>query len=115
MIRRVPTASEGGGGNSLKIRHNTVYTTSYMHLSGFAPGIQAGAHVEQGQIIGYVGSTGLATGPHLDFRVYKGNSPVDPLKMEAPPGEPVKKELKSKYMTVKDSLLMRLYTIPWEK
>ena len=61
----------GGGGHTLKVKHNSVYTTSYMHLSKYAKGIQVGSHVEQGQVIGYVGSTGLSTGPHLDFRVYK--------------------------------------------
>jgi murein DD-endopeptidase MepM/ murein hydrolase activator NlpD len=105
----------GGAGNYIKIRHNTVYETTYMHLSGFASGISAGAHVRQGEVIGYVGSTGLSTGPHLDFRVYKNGSPMDPLQLEAPPGEPVRTELKSDYQTMKDSLLMRLYSIHWGK
>jgi murein DD-endopeptidase MepM/ murein hydrolase activator NlpD len=109
------TYQGGGAGNIIKIRHNTVYETSYMHLSGFAGGIFKGGHVSQGDVIGYVGSTGLATGSHLDFRVYKNGSPMDPLKLEAPPGDPVIKELKSEYLTVKDSLLMRLYTIHWGK
>jgi murein DD-endopeptidase MepM/ murein hydrolase activator NlpD len=73
-----------GGGNYIKIRHNSIYTTAYLHLSGFAPGIATGTYVRQGDVIGYVGSTGLATGPHLDFRFYKNGSPVDPLKVEAP-------------------------------
>ncbi len=81
-----------GGGNYLKIKHNSVYTTVYMHLHGFAKGITKGTHVRQGQLIGYVGSTGLSTGPHLDFRVYKNGSPVDPLKIDAPPVNPVKEE-----------------------
>lgn len=58
-------------GNSIKIRHNSVYTTAYLHLKGFAKGIKAGIYVKQGDLIGYVGSTGLSTGPHLDFRFYK--------------------------------------------
>ena len=78
-----------GGGNFIKIRHNSVYTTSYMHLSRFAPGIKAGVTVQQGQLIGYVGKTGLATGPHLDFRFYKNGKAVDPLKVKAPPVEPI--------------------------
>lgn len=81
-----------GGGNYIKIKHNSVYTTVYMHLHGFAKGISKGAHVKQGQLIGYVGSTGLSTGPHLDFRVYKNGKPVDPLKIDAPPVNPVKEE-----------------------
>lgn len=79
----------GGGGNTVKIRHNSVYTTSYMHLSRYAKGLKAGQHVHQGQVIGYVGATGTATGPHLDFRVYKNGSAINPLKMESPPSEPI--------------------------
>ncbi|SMO36820.1 Murein DD-endopeptidase MepM and murein hydrolase activator NlpD, contain LysM domain [Saccharicrinis carchari] len=81
-----------GGGNYLKIKHNSVYTTVYMHLNGFAKGIKKGTKVKQGQLIGYVGSTGLSTGPHLDYRVYKNGKPIDPLKIKAPPVAPVKKE-----------------------
>ncbi len=80
-----------GGGNYLKIKHNSVYTTVYMHLNGFAKGIKQGDKVTQGQLIAYVGSTGLSTGPHLDFRVFKNGKPIDPLKVKAPPVEPVKK------------------------
>lgn len=78
-----------GGGNYLKIKHNSVYTTVYMHLNGFAKGIGQGSMVKQGQLIGYVGSTGLATGPHLDFRVFKNGKAIDPLKVHAPPVEPI--------------------------
>lgn len=90
----------GGGGRMVKIRHNSTYTTSYMHLSGYAPGIKAGVHVQQGQVIGYVGSSGLATGPHLDFRIYKNGTPVDPLKIESPPALPVKKELMDSFYRI---------------
>ncbi|MBE0647649.1 MAG: peptidoglycan DD-metalloendopeptidase family protein [Bacteroidales bacterium] len=79
----------GGFGRYIKIRHNSVYSTGYGHLSGYAKGIKSGKYVRQGDVIGYVGSSGLSTGPHLDFRVFKNNSPVDPLKMESPPAEPV--------------------------
>lgn len=82
----------GAAGNMIKIKHNGTYTTAYLHLSKYASGIKAGAHVRQGQIIGYVGSTGRSTGPHLDFRVYKNGSPINPLKMESPSAEPIKKE-----------------------
>lgn len=81
-----------GGGNTVKIRHNSVYTTSYMHLSRYGSGIKAGARVRQGDVIGYVGSTGLSTGPHLDFRVWKNGSAINPLKMDSPPSEPIKPE-----------------------
>ena len=82
----------GGGGKTIKIKHSNDYVTSYMHLSGFAPGIRNGSRVNQGEVIGYVGSTGLSTGPHLDFRVYKSGTAIDPLKMESPPAKPVNKE-----------------------
>jgi murein DD-endopeptidase MepM/ murein hydrolase activator NlpD len=78
-----------GAGNMVKIRHNSTYTTVYMHLRGFAKGIRSGAKVGQGDLIGYVGSTGLSTGPHLDFRVYKNGSPINPLTLESPPAEPI--------------------------
>jgi murein DD-endopeptidase MepM/ murein hydrolase activator NlpD len=87
-----------GGGNYIKIKHNSVYTTVYMHLSGFAKGLKKGDFVNQGQLIGYVGQTGLATGPHLDFRVYKNRRPIDPLKVEAPPVDPIKKERLLEYL-----------------
>lgn len=82
----------GGAGNMIKIRHNSVYMTGYLHLRGFAQGIKAGARVRQGQVIGYVGMTGAATGPHLDFRVWKNGTPVDPLKLESPSAEPIRQE-----------------------
>lgn len=85
----------GGGGNTVKIRHNSVYTTGYLHLSKYGKGIKAGAHVKQGQVIGYVGSTGTATGPHLDFRVWKNGTPIDPLKLESPSAEPINEENRS--------------------
>ena len=102
-----------GGGKYLKIKHNSVYTTTYMHLNGFAKGVTTGSRVKQGQVIGYVGSTGLATGPHLDFRVHKNGTPVDPLKVKAPPVEPVKEENLERFNTVKDSLMNELQKIVW--
>lgn len=82
----------GAAGNMVKIRHNSVYTSGYLHLSGYAKGISAGARVSQGQVIGYVGSTGRSTGPHLDFRVWKNGSPINPLTMESPSVEPIRSE-----------------------
>ncbi len=90
-----------GGGNSLKIRHNSVYTTAYLHLKGFAKGIKAGIYVKQGDLIGFVGSSGLSTGPHLDFRFYKNGHPVNPLTVEAPPVEPVFEENMSAFDSIK--------------
>ena len=97
-----------GGGNFLKVKHNSVYTTTYMHLSRFAKGIQVGSHVQQGQDIAYVGSTGLSTGPHLDFRVYKNGTPIDPLKMEAPPSEPIKPAYVDSFSVFKDLVLAEI-------
>ena len=78
-----------GGGNYLKIKHNSTYTTEYMHLRGFASGINQGTHVSQGQLIGYVGMTGTATGPHLDYRVFKNGTAIDPLRMDLPAVDPI--------------------------
>ena len=98
----------GGAGRMIKIRHNSVYTTAYLHLSRYGKGIHNGAYVMQGDIIGYVGSSGLSTGPHLDFRFYKNGSPVDPLKVKAPPVEPVKEENRQAFDSVKTEVLKRL-------
>lgn len=99
---------QNGGGNFLKVKHNSVYTTTYMHLSKFAKGIQVGSHVQQGEVIAYVGSTGLSTGPHLDFRVHKNGQPINPLNMEAPPSLPVKAELRDSFAIVKQQVLAEL-------
>lgn len=86
-----------GGGNYMKIKHNSTYTTTYMHLKGFAKGISKGSKVKQGQVIGYVGSTGASTGPHLDFRLQKNGTYIDPLKFKSPSADPVKKENIERY------------------
>jgi murein DD-endopeptidase MepM/ murein hydrolase activator NlpD len=82
-----------------------------MHLSGYGPGIAAGVHVRQGQVIGYVGMTGLASGPHLDFRVFFNGSPMDPLKVKAPPTEPVSEKYMAAYATHRDSMMTKLTAI----
>jgi len=81
-----------GNGNYIKIRHNSSYETLYLHMKGFARGIAQGKRVAQGQTIGYVGSTGLATGPHLCFRMRKNGAPVNPQRVKAPSVKPVSKE-----------------------
>ena len=103
-----------GGGNTVKIRHNATYTTSYMHLSRYAKGVKAGTHVSQGDVIGYVGATGVATGPHLDFRVWKDGTPVNPLTLDSPSGEPIRPEnlpaldsVHVVYKNIIDSLIAR--------
>ena len=92
---------KGGGGHTVKIRHNSTYTTAYLHLSKYGKDLRVGSHVSQGQVIGYVGSSGTATGPHLDFRIWKNGCPIDPLKMESPPVEPVP----AAYRTAFDSVV----------
>ena len=97
-----------GGGNYVKIRHNSTYTTTYMHLSRFAKGLQVGDHVAQKEVIGYVGSTGLSTGPHLDFRVYENGKPINPLTIKSQPKKPISEENKAAFRIVCDSLMICL-------
>ena len=98
----------GGAGKYIKIKHNSVYSTMYLHMSRYAKGMKKGVPVKQGQVIGYVGSTGLATGPHVDYRFFVNGSPVDPLKVELPPSEPINKELKVEFEIQRDSLMKLL-------
>ena len=101
----------GGAGNYVKVKHNSIYTTGYMHLSKYGAGIKVGAHVKQGDIIGYVGSTGLSTGPHLDFRFWKSGEAIDPLKVDPPSAEPVAEESRKKFEEVMSELLEKLNKI----
>ena len=98
----------GGGGNYIRIKHNSVYTTTYMHLQSFGQDIQQGVHVRQGAVIGYVGSSGLSTGPHLDFRVHKNGQPINPVYMESPPSEPVKPELMDSFMIIQNAVFAEM-------
>ncbi len=93
---------KGGYGRRVEIKHNGVYTTGYAHMSRFAKGLKKGDFVKQGQTIGYVGMSGTATGPHLDFRVYKNGTPINPLTMKSPPAVPIKKEYLEDYKKVVD-------------
>jgi murein DD-endopeptidase MepM/ murein hydrolase activator NlpD len=106
--RVTETSYSAGAGRMVKIRHNSVYTTAYLHLRNFATGITPNAWVTQGQVIGYVGSSGLSTGPHLDFRVWQNGTPVDPLRIESPPVEPVKPENMEEFLMVKEMWMERL-------
>lgn len=102
---------EGAGGNTVRIRHNSVYSTAYLHLSRYAKGLKAGQRVRQGEVIGYVGSTGRSTGPHLDFRVWKNGTPINPLKMDSPPAEPVKESNRPAFDAAHRSYRAKMDTI----
>ncbi|MGB5927426.1 MAG: peptidoglycan DD-metalloendopeptidase family protein, partial [Cyclobacteriaceae bacterium] len=104
----VASTYNNGNGNYVKVKHNSVYTTQYLHMSKRASGIRPGVKVKQGQIIGYVGSTGLATGPHLCFRFWKNGRQVDALRVELPPSEPINADHAEAYNGVKDSLMQKL-------
>jgi len=78
-----------GNGNYIKIKHNATYSTQYLHMSKFAKGIHVGSVVKQGEVIGYVGATGHATGPHVCYRFWKNGKQVDALKEKMPPAKPI--------------------------
>lgn len=111
--RVTSTAYEGGAGRMVRITHNSVYSTAYLHLSRYGPGIAPGVYVKQGQVIGYVGSSGLSTGPHLDFRFYRNGSPIDPLRVEAPPVNPVAPEAMEEFNMVAEGYINLLSTIKY--
>lgn len=98
----------GGGGNTLKIKHANNLMTGYLHLSGFAKGIVKGKRVSQGDVIGYVGSTGTSTGPHLDYRVWKGGTPINPLNIPQEPAIPISKENREAFEYVRDCIAAEL-------
>ncbi len=90
----------GGYGNYVDVRHNETYQTQYAHLSSYAKGIRYGASVVQGQVIGYVGSTGWSTGPHLHYQIKKYGTLVNPLDIDLPPGDPVEEGKKAQFEAV---------------
>ena len=106
----ISAARSGGSGNLVRLRHSNGYETWYLHLSRFANGMSPGARVMQGQTIGYVGSTGLATGPHLDYRLRKNGTFVNPLveHRNLPPGDPVPPEQMSAFKDERDRLVAQL-------
>ncbi|NEM97094.1 peptidoglycan DD-metalloendopeptidase family protein [Pontibacter burrus] len=100
-----------GNGYYVKIKHNKTYTTQYLHMSKFAKGIKAGKRVKQGQTIGYVGSTGLATGPHLCYRFWKNGRQVDALKVKLPAADPVGKQHLTAFEEVKETTITQMQAI----
>lgn len=100
-------------GNYVKIKHNSIYTTQYLHMSKIASGMRPGAHVKQGQTIGFVGSTGLATGNHVCYRFWKSGYQVDALQVQLPSSEPVKPELMEDFKKGVASLRLQLDAISY--
>lgn len=89
---------KGGGGNMVTVRHTNGYETNYLHLSRFGKGIRRGVRVTQGQVIGYVGSTGLSSGPHLDYRVQLNGRWINPLSISSPPVKPLVEERLQRFL-----------------
>jgi murein DD-endopeptidase MepM/ murein hydrolase activator NlpD len=101
----------GNNGNFVRIRHNDTYTTQYLHMSRIASGLHAGDRVVQGEVIGYVGSTGLATGPHLCYRFWKNGVQVDALKVDLPPSQPIRPEQFTAFEAQRLQVIRRLERI----
>ena len=93
---------DGGGGRTVKVRHSNSYLTAYLHLSKFATGIRGGQRIRQGDTIGYVGSSGMATGPHLDYRVQRSGKWINPMSLENSPAEPIPGEQMTDFLRVRD-------------
>ena len=102
-----------GNGNFVKIRHNSTYTTQYLHMSRIAKGMKPGAKVTQGATIGFVGSTGLANGPHLCYRFWKNGVQVDALKVELPPSEPIMEDSRVAYDSVMLNMMEQLQNVSY--
>ncbi len=102
----------GGGGKTIKMRHNSTYSTAFKHLNGYAKNIRSGTKVRQGQIIGYVGNTGLSTGPHLHFEFYQRGQYIDPMGKKFPSADPVPSQLLGQFKAELPSLLS--YLPSWE-
>ncbi len=103
----------GGGGKTIRIKHNSNYETAYLHLSRYGEGITVGKRISQGHVIGYVGSTGLSTGPHLDFRFYKNGTPVDPLTVDAPSAEPISENNHADFIAHRNLLIQIMEDLHW--
>jgi murein DD-endopeptidase MepM/ murein hydrolase activator NlpD len=103
-----------GNGNYVRIRHNSVYDTQYLHMSRFGQGIKPGKRVNQGDVIGYVGMTGLATGPHVCFRFWKNGQQVDHRKEEFPSADPLHTDYLPEFSVIRDKFMKQLEAIPFE-
>ncbi len=103
---------KGAAGKMVRIRHERGYTTEYLHLSGFARGMRRGKRVAQGKVIGYVGSTGLSTGPHLDFRIKHFGRPVDPISASSPAGKSIHRKMQVAFQRVVRNRYAQLMRAP---
>ena len=101
-----------GNGNYIKLKHAGGLATMYLHMSRFATGMRQGKRVKQGETIGYVGSTGLATGPHLCYRMTRNGVPVNPAKIPTTPGQPISRAALASFRALQTPLLAKLATIP---
>lgn len=104
-----------GNGNFIRIKHDKTYSTQYLHMNKFAPSMKKGLHVKQGEVIGYVGSTGLATGPHVCYRFWKNGKQVDPLRENLPEPEPMDPSMMPEFNKVKEVLKSQLEAINIER
>ncbi len=104
----------GGNGNYVKVQHNKTYTTQYLHMSKIASGMRPGAHVSQGQVIGYVGSTGLSSGPHVCYRFWKNGVQVDALREKLPMSEPIRKCNRAAFDKVAEEMVKLLKEIEYK-
>jgi murein DD-endopeptidase MepM/ murein hydrolase activator NlpD len=102
----------GGYGNLVKVRHEGGYVSYYAHLSRFAKGLRVGQRVSQKQVIGHVGATGLATGPHVCFRITKDGRYVDPARVSRPTADPIPARMRADFYGTRDELLAQLGTRP---
>jgi murein DD-endopeptidase MepM/ murein hydrolase activator NlpD len=100
---------QGGNGNYVKIRHNKTYDTYYLHLAGFAKGVRSGARVKEGQCIGFVGSTGMSTGPHLCYRMMKNGSWVNPRQINLPARDPVGAKDIARFNSMRDAYMSSIH------
>ena len=102
----------GRNGNYVKVKHNETYSTQYLHMSGFAKGIRKGIYVEQGQTIGYIGSTGLATGPHVCYRFWKNGKQINHRAEKFPSSIPMVDSLLPSYMEFIQPIRERMDDLP---
>jgi murein DD-endopeptidase MepM/ murein hydrolase activator NlpD len=109
----IASSYTGGNGNYVKVKHNNTYTTQYLHMS--KRNVRAGQRVKQGDIIGYVGSTGLATGPHVCYRFWVRGKQVDPFRQNLPAAEPIANNLKEDYFIAIKKVRTKLDNIPFKE